>query len=362
MKAIYTVLRGKVYKVNQNTDIPNTLTQKTPGVNTTVSTDANTKAVTQFVNINTLETPSTKTNRERYEELVNYLKKEKITNIKSIQNNFKIYVDYTVYEGNEQIERSAVIKPIDPTDMILPLGVATNSETVYRRVKTFEPSVEFKLRRELPFGIMSPKKKQYTLKINDVCIFQDLVCPKEVHNSIYETPYSIGSETLNHNLSGSAMIYSLHNEGIEIQPIRLNFAPSIITVKFDITLCNYIVAYNDVDIEKILLDNINQKYNPDQGEIEVPEDSEDEGTLIPDPEVKPGADGYYNPDKDGFFEYYERCRETTPDALKVVEDLIPDNIYDVNTMVKQNMVVKDIPDIEIGEYVLFVKSFDINHL
>jgi hypothetical protein len=362
MKAIYTVLHGKVYKVKQDTSIPTTLTQKTPGVSATVNTDSATKAVTQFVNINTLETTARKTNKELYEEMVAMLKKCKVTNIKTIQNFFKIYMDYTVYEGNKEIEHSAVIKPITAEDMLFPLGVATNSECVYRRVKTFTPSVEFRLRSQMPMGIMSTKREKYTFKFNNVCIFQDFTM-QETHNSIYETPYSIGSDTLNHGLENMVMIYSSSNEGLEIQPVRLDFSPRSMTVKFDITLCNFIVAYNDQDINKILLDNINEKYCPDKEEdIYIPPTQEDEGTLFPEPENKPESDGIYNPDHNGFYGYYQRCRETTPNGLLVVEDLIPDNVYDVNTMIKQEMVTKDIPDIEIGEYVLYVNAFNIDKL
>lgn len=362
MKAIYTVLHGKVFKVKQDTNIPTTLTQKAPGVSSTVNTDSATKAVTQFVNINTLETPATKTNRELYEEVVAYLKKNKVTCIKTIQNFFKIYMDYTVYEGNKEVEHAAVIKPITPEDMLYPLGVATNSECVYRRVKTFEPQVDFRLRNELPFGVMQTKRGNYTFKINNVCIFQDFSSAQEIHNSVYETPYMIGSDTLNHNLENMVMIYSSANEGLDIQPIRLDFSPRSISVKFDITLCNFFVAYNDADIDKILLDNINEKYNPDKGDIDVPNDDPNEGILIPEPPKHPSADGHYRPDKDGFYEYYQRCFETTPNALKVVEDLLPDNIFDPDNMVKLSLVIRDVPDIEIGEYVLFVKAFDIAKL
>ena len=361
MKAIYTILHDKVFKVNQDTNIPRTLTQKAPGASSTVNTDSATKTVTQFVTINTMKTTGTKSNRELYEEIVKYLKDKCVTDIKTIQNFYKIYIDYTVFEGNKEIEHSVVIKPMAPEDQLLPLGVATNSELVYRRVKMFETSVEFRLRNSLPYGIMESKKGKYTLKINNVCIFQDFAKQGEKHNSVYETSYSVGSETINHNLENMVMIYSSYNEGLEIQPVTLNFSPRSITVKFDITLCNFVVVYNDADINQILIENIKSKYEPDKGGIEVPDD-EEEGSLIPDTESKPSADGEYIPDDNGFYSYYERCRETTPNALLVVEDLIPDSVYDVNTMIKQCMVVEDIPDIDINEYVLYVESLDVRDL
>ena len=53
---------------------------------------------------------------------------------------------------------------------------------------------------------------------------------------------------------------------------------------------------------------------------------------------------------------------TNPDALLVVEDTIPDNRYDPDTMVHQKDVLADVPDAEVGGYVRYVTGFDITKL
>ena len=359
MKAIYVKIGNNVYKVKQNTAIPTSLTFRTPGVSSSLNVDSYNKAVTQNIYINNLKKPGTKSNAELYRELVDYLKTEEITEIREIQNYFKIYVDYTAYENGREIDRASVVRPIKPLDKSYMLGVATNNECVYRRVKTFNPSIEFRMNDVLPHGIMSTQKNGYKLKINNIAIFQDFSEQPEIHESTYEVSYGIGSSTLQSNLDNMKMIYSTQNEGIDIQEISLSFVPRTIEIAMDVTLADYIVVYNDNDINKILIDNIESKYHPEEDDPPVtPEDPDDPGSIIPDPEDKPSADGDYTPDEEGYFSYYERCNETTPDSLLVVEDLIPDTLYDTNTMIKKSMVLADIEDIEVGEYVVFREALD----
>ena len=74
------------------------------------------------------------------------------------------------------------------------------------------------------------------------------------------------------------------------------------------------------------------------------------------------SDAYTSADNNGFYYYYERCIESNPGALLVVEDAIPDNKYDKNTMIRHSKVVLDIPDISTGDYVRYVTGFDITKL
>lgn len=362
MKAIYVKLGNNVYKVRQNTAIPTSMTFRAPGVSSSLNVDTYNKTVTQNIYINNLKKPGTKSNMELYTELVDYLKTQKITEIKEIQNFFKIYVDYSAFEDGREIEHSAVIRPIQPLDKAVMLGVATNNECVYRRVKTFTPNIEFKLRNSLPHGIMSKPKTDYKLKIHNIAIFQDFSREPEVHESTYDVAYSIGSSTISSSLENMKMIYSTENNGIDIQEIGLSFMPRNISIDMDIVLADYIVAYNDNDINKILIENIEAKYPVEDDDIEVPENPENPDIMIPDVDPNQTADGRYEPDKDGYFSYYEKCTETTPDALLVVEDLIPDGYYDTSVMIRISKVIKDIDDIQVGDYVVFRESLDVDSL
>lgn len=362
MKAIYIKIGKKVYKVKQNTATPTSMTVRTPGVSSSLNVDTYNKVVTQNVYINNLKKPGTKSNGELYEELVEYLKTHKITEIKEIQNFFKVYLEYTAYDGHKEIDHGSLIKPIIPLDKAVLLGVATNNECVYRRVKTFAPTIDFKMNNPVPHGIMQTNKANYRLKINNIAIFEDFTEHPEIHESTYEVGYGMQSSIVQSSFDNMQMIYSTENLGIDIQEINLSFAPRTISIALDVVLADYIVAYNDNDIQKILIENIEEKYRPTPQPEEdppvIPEDPEVPDYMIPDTDEKPDADGKYKPDKDGYFNYYERCTDSTPHGLLVVEDLIPDGYYDVVSMIKVSKVKKDIEDIEVGDYVIFRESLN----
>ena len=132
--------------------------------------------------------------------------------------------------------------------------------------------------------------------------------------------------------------------------LTLSFIPNRIAIVFNILLSDYCVVYDDTSINEIIEYNLSQKYNP--GEIITPP-WEDPGDVIPDPDTSVPGDGDVLPDNEGYFDYYERCTEATPKALLVVEDEIDDGDYDVGTMIRISRVIKDIPDIAVGEYVIY---------
>lgn len=360
MKAIYTKIGPNVYKIKQNTNIPSDTTYKLPGVSSSLNIDPANKYVVQNISINTLQKPGTKSNAQMYKELTEYIKEQEITEIKEIQNYFNAYIDYTMFQDGREIDHAQVVRPIQPVDKALLLGVATNNECVFRRVKTFNPTIDFKLRSMVPHGIMKTSRENYVLKINNVAIFQSLHEFHEVHNSTYNVSYGMHSPTMISNLEDYVMVYSTYDAGIELQEISLRFVPRDITVALDVILSDYIVVYDDNTITNILLENIDKKYSTDDSEepgTEAPDDGSDDSILIPDDDTKPEADGNFEPDEDGYIDWYERCTDSTPSCLLVVEDLISDADYDPNTMIKKSMVIKDIEDIEVGEYVIYRESF-----
>ena len=364
MKAIYTKVGNDVYRINQGTFIPTNMVLKSPGVSSNLALDTANKNITQNIYINNLQSPGVKSNAELVYELKDFLREKQITEIKTIQNFFKVYIDYTVHEDGREIEHSAVVRPIKPIDKIVCLGVATNDECVYRRVKTFNSTVEFRLKNSLPYGIMSSPKKSYVLKIHSISIFQDFSKEPEIHNSVYENPYRVGSSTMQHSVDNMKMIYSTENEGIDIQEISSIYIPRTLSINLEMVLADYVVVYNDQTITDILIENIENKYpKPDDPGTIVPPDSEDTPPiLIPGEDNNEEADGNYEPDENGYFSYYEKCKSTTPNALLVVEDLISDGYYDPSTMIKKAKVIKDLPDIEVGEYVILRESIRYENL
>lgn len=358
MKAIYTRVGNHVYKIVQSTLVPANLVIKGPGASSNLEFNNTNKQVTQNVYINNLQIPGTKSNAELVRELKDFLKEKGITEIKPIQNYFKVLIDYSAYEDGKEIEHSSVVRPVKAEDKVILLGVATNDELVYRRVKNFKGGVDFRLKSALPHGIMETPKKNYVLKVNNICLFQDFNAEKEIHKSCYENAYNVNATLIQHSLDDMKMVYSTEGEGIELQAIVSNYIPRCLSINLDIVLADYIVVYNDEEINKILIDNIEHKYHPEDHEPVVPSGDDDPPILIPD-HIDPHerADGRYCPDRDGYFSYYERCTERTPHALLVVENAISDGYYDTTKMIKKRMVIRDIPDIEVGDYVIFREAY-----
>lgn len=360
VKAIYTILNNKIYRINQNTAVPTTLTFRAPGVSTSLKEDMYNKEAVFNVFINTLKKPGTKSNRELFEEMIDMMRKRCITEVPVIQNQFKIFVDYCIFEDGREVDHQSVMKPIEPLDKAYLLGCATSNETVYRRVKTFNPVLEFKVKNALPHGITERGKRSYVFKINNIAIFEDFSSKPEVHNSQYEVPYLINSSTINATLGGMVQIYSTEGSGIDISPISLSYIPRTVIINMDCVMANIIVAYNNGEVNQVCQDNIDGKYPPiDEGSTIIPS-TPDPAHMVPEEESKPSGDGSYKPDADGYFSWYERTAETNPKGLLVVEDAISDGSYDVTTMIKKSMVIKDISDIEVGEYVLLCEALDTN--
>jgi hypothetical protein len=301
--------------------------------------------------------------------LVDFLTQNEVTEIPTLYNSFKVAIDYSMFEDGKEIDRAQVIRPVGSVDKAFLLGTATTSENVYRRVKCFNPEIEFKVREAMPFGVIKTKKERYALKINNVSIFINKNEYTEVHQSTYEVAYDSDSTTVGSNFDDYILLYSLEHAGVELDPIVLNYVPRFLAVSLDVIFSDITVANNDNDINKILEENTEKKYDSSTSgsdgngdtEIVTPsggEEGDDSTVLIPDEDNKPIADGDYTPDEDGYYNYYEQCTETTPNALLVVEDTISDSVYNVDTMIKKSMVIADIEDIEVGDYVILREAID----
>lgn len=356
MKTIFVPIEGKVYKVNQDTHIPSTLCNRPLGTSASLQKDPDNAAVLQTIFVNTIQQNNLKSNRELYLDMLEMIKREKITELLTIEDSFKIYIDYTLYVDNKIVDKSVVIKPVIPTDEVLPLGCGTNNELLYRRVKNVKSRVSFKVRNSLPYGVMNVRNQNYRVQINDIAVFQDFSPYREMHQSGYEVPYPQGSKNINLALSDCMLMYSTDNAGLVIQPLELNFAPRIVDIDVEVILGNPVVAYDDAEVKRLIAENIHHEYNPDDPEPPSP------GPYPPIPpfpfDPHRPADGHDEADKHGHSDWYERATATNPGALLVVEDYILPTDYDPKTMVKKFIVYRDIPDIQVGEYVLYREGFD----
>ena len=359
MKAIYLTLGEKVYRLNQDTRIPNILEYIPTENKSSINTDEALKTVVETIELSTMETSGIKSNGQKFNDLKEYLVNRKITQIYNIYNRFKIAIDYSLTNGVCELSRNIIIKDMIPDDSAILLGVGTNSELVYRRAKDLKTQIDFGITIPVPLGITSPGTKGYRLQIHDISFYVDSQpYLGNVHNSIYETPCgcSANKTTVSQNLKDFVLLYSTSVEGLRIQDLKISFMPRKVSLNVLLTYAGLIVTYDDAEINKIIEDNIKHKYQPHHDPDTEPVDPD--GIVIPDSDYLPDADGSTRPDRHGWYDYWERCNQTTPYARLVVEDLTPDSVYDQKKMVKIKKIIKDIPDIQIGEYVHYMEAID----
>lgn len=251
-KAIYTRVDGNYYKVNQDTTNP-TEVVRMHRTHSQMNTNPAGKIVNSGIWINTLDTDIVRSNQETYDHMIEYFINNKVTEVPTIENRYVMYCDYSVfnYEGKE-VNHNAFTRPIMPREAIYNLGVDRVSELVYKQVKMFETSISLNVKNDYPMGIMRNMADiKYTLHINDISIYQDLVKRDfDVHKSMDPNSYPI-SEVL----STMVKVYSTHENGMAIAAVEVPFIPRKIELDLYLTLDNNIVVYDDQDIIDIFKNN-----------------------------------------------------------------------------------------------------------
>lgn len=356
-KAIYTKLDNKYYRVIQDCSNP-TNVFRMPCTHSQMSLNAGIKQVNSTVWINPICIEDVKTNMETYNEMLNHLINESVTQIDNIHNRFVLYMDYSIYneKGNE-INHNVVTKEIEAIDMLYPLGVNMCSELIYKQIKAFNSEVSFVVKNSYPMGIMCDcSHSMYNMKINDIIIYQDLINSSsftDKHYSCSENCYAYQSHTIASQFKNMKKIYSTYDDGIIIAAVEVPFIPRKVVINFHMAVDNTIVVYDEQEIKDIIAENIYNKYHPSIPDFPEDDPSIDE-PVIPEGEKYPESDGSEE-EVNGKYDYYERVSSDTEGALVVVEDELVGDYYDNTTMIHKSMVINDIPDIEINQYVKYFK-------
>lgn len=256
-KVIYTFIGDKYYKIDQNSDIPSSITKN---IHNSVSyTEKNNlNELDLNVDLSTIDVQHTETNKEACDNMKEYLRK--CTNIREIDvipNRFKMRLTYAIYDDNGKvIDNSSTMRDVDPTDMLLALGVNEYNEALYRRIKVFNPRFKFLVRNIIPYGIMKPERKKYTIRIIDIALYQQKIMELEsIHPSMYDTPYNVTSPTINDTLDDMLLIYSSKVEGIEFNPVTVGYIPRNVYVNIKLMKGGYISFYTESEIQEILSNN-----------------------------------------------------------------------------------------------------------
>lgn len=255
MKALYSIIDNTLYQIDQIPHTPFNIARNMEN-SSTLAYDEGRHRVSVQVWLDSFDKTDVKTNKALYYEMLEALKENGITEVITIQNKFKMTIDYSLFtKSGKELDHSITVQTIEPIDSLLPLGVAKNNELVYRFVKLFKKKIDFRFKDSIPYGIMKKPFDRYILKINNICIYQDTNTEDEIHNSLEERPYRYGSHTVSSCLEFTKLVFSSQEAGVEYYPIELSYIPRVIDFDMQIMLDNYIVAFDDNEVNKILTEN-----------------------------------------------------------------------------------------------------------
>lgn len=309
-KAIYAIIDENLYKLQQETSEP-VMSMKIPSETyATTIFDSSLKTVKEKIRINTLESIDVKSNKELALLMTQKLISDKVLSIPTIDgNDFQLYLDYSIFQGEKELAHSITISPVKSRDIAILLGVDSDNELSYRRGKTLSSEIEIDLTSlgnssTLPIGIMKTCscKDSYRFFINELTIYMngddisssedtscDHICEsccrnrvcfrRNVHNSIYNTPYPIccknSTNTIGSSLKSSIPLFSSIESGFIIQYIDMGFIPRKLTVDFKALLANLLVMYEEKDITDILEENATVEEDPSGDDTTDPDDNTD---------------------------------------------------------------------------------------
>lgn len=352
VKAIYTKVDGQYYKVNQSTATPSKIYNMYE-THSIMNSDTAIKQVNSRIWINTFSKNTMQTNKEAYDEMIQYFVKNRTTQIDYINDRFLMYVDYTILDiDGKEITHSVVQQEIKAEDSLAILGVNGVCECVYKQVKEFNTEFEFTVKNSYPIGIMY-NNKSYKLIINDLAIYQDL---NETHKSCDANSYGYQAHTIASMLEGLKKIYSSYDNGYMFSAVDVPFVPRKIVLTINLAIDSLIVVYDNDVVNTVLVDNSAAVYSD-----ECNCNTDDDEPVVPNgAEIYPEADGSLIMNN-SCYDRYERTTEDNENKLLVVSDDVAGNEYNPTKMIHISMITKDIPDITIGEYVRYVKVIAITN-
>lgn len=253
---IYQLIGDKVYKMIKPTSLtkfnmPREIIQlSTLEADATAIIDAGNKSLGFYININTLaNNPVVKDNSVRYNELSEFIKTNKIEKAESIGYNFKIIIDYSIFDDDNKEVRSVVVRSVDGVDCANLIPNTTNNTISYQRVKRLDTKFNFYTGSNFRHGIISSNAEQFIVKINKVAIYQNLTNLPDSHESNYNVPLSADSQAVTYLLTNHVKIYE-STVNTRFNEIRTTMAPNKLAIAVTVITGGYVDVFNDTEFSK----------------------------------------------------------------------------------------------------------------
>lgn len=360
MSSVFGIFGVNLYEIEGNapiTEFINTLPDQS--CNVTYDSTCNSRKINiRLVGVE----GNTKSNKDYYKEVQDYIKEMEIESMKSINDRYKIMVDFVFMDRNGNvIDEGVRMYRLNSCDVGIINKLDNNDELTYRRAKVFRMRLPFRYDATPSFGIRkeSPSAAYY-FKINSIKVMADVYLPSNtadtfmmnLHSPLIDKTLSRKSQTIKTLSENMEEIYDSSKNSVSFNRLEFNRFPREILIDLELVMNNFFEVNSDETIKAILAENKNNDIPP----------------VNPD---NPGGndDHHHHHDHNHHHHHHHGCEpdcgeynakwkrydESDPMKYLVVPADILDEELDETCMVKVNdpKLQKDIPDIEVGEYVYY---------
>lgn len=296
------------------------------------------------INVNIDATKNQFNNMTIYEDLIRRIKTEKIISLLKLTNRFKVFVDFAIYDAKKAaIEEGVKIHDITAEDEIQLHAVDENNDLCYNVVKTFKIRLPYSY-PVIRTGITSERKAVKYIRIKNISIYaetddRNTNAIRKLSQTLLDTTISTVSPTI---LQAKEQMVEIYNSSdINFSVIKCVESPRTIDLEIKVALDGFTIPYDDTTIINLIEGNINTY---DKNKNGIPDDEEG---YDPDHGDEPDEE------ESNYFEYYERCTANDPKAQLVVSDDSYDETATNPKEAKYSDVIKDIPNVAIGDWVRF---------
>lgn len=259
-----------------------------------------------LVNLSNL-TENALSNQEVVKNAIAKLETDKTTEITGLNNDYsKMIVNYRLISGTIDspkavVDEGAIVQHTGLKPVLFPLGLTDDNEYVSRWALS-TGAVTFKRNyvQSAPIGISRHRESNYVLVIDRISLVQQKytdIHERDEHPSIayYNEPYPLTNDFV--------VLYDTATEGIQIDPIYFDTAPSEFSLHIAIDMNDYFVVADRTDITSVLDKNAEANkpsgddgstgtLDPDHKDDKSDIDSEHGGNSKPD---TPGSDSSETP-------------------------------------------------------------------
>lgn len=329
-----------------------------------ISGVTNGSTTTIKVNLYDADVVANANNADLYENLKEAVKENRVTEMTKMGDTFKVFIDCVIYDAKKKIiEEGVKIHEIKATDAVRLLNVDSNNHCDYVHEKIFNMKLPFHF-PVMRTGIVQQRQVPKYVRIRNIAIMAELPsCEntngiKKLNQTLLDHTISPLSPTIETARENRVEIFNSY--AFDLGVIGLEKNVSTIELDIHVALGGFVNVYDGgIELDTIFEEVkqiIEEENNQPEDNPQNPDKPGDEDNKPDNPDDSFDDGGFY-------FESFERCPANYAKAGLVVSDEdYANDVYSDRLVYAYSDVVKDIADIQIGEYVKYVESIEIFNL